>query len=104
MFDANRQRTTQTMKTINRRNFLKSTALTTAAFSLPARSWSQVEGSNSDVRVAIIGFGGRGQSHIGAFGKMDGVRITALCDADASILGKEVEKFKKNGKNVESFT
>ena len=92
------------MKSLNRRSFLKSTALTAAAFSLPARSWSQVEGSNSDVRVAIIGFGGRGQSHIGAFGKMDGVRITALCDADANTLGKEVDKFKKNGKNVEAFT
>jgi predicted dehydrogenase len=91
------------MKSLNRRSFLKSTALSAAAFSLPARSWAQVDGSNSDVRVAIVGFGGRGQSHLAAFGKMDGVRITALCEADANTLGKEVDKFKKNGKNVEAF-
>jgi predicted dehydrogenase len=92
------------MNSLNRRHFLKSTALTAAAFSLPARSWAQVEGSNSDVRVAVVGFGGRGQSHIETFGRMEGVRITALCDADETVLGKEVEKFKKNNKTVEPFT
>ena len=91
------------MKSLNRRSFLKSTALTAAAFSLPARSWAQVNGSNSDVRVAIVGFGGRGQSHIGAFGKMEGVRITALCEVDENTLTREVEKFRKTGKTVEPF-
>ena len=92
------------MKSLNRRSFLKSTALTAAAFSLPARSWAQVNGSNSDVRVAVVGFGGRGQSHIEAFSKMSGVRVAALCDVDQTVLGKEVDKFKKDGKSVETFT
>ena len=92
------------MKSLNRRSFLKSTAFTAAAFSLPARSWAQVAGSNSDVRVAVVGFGGRGQSHIGSCSKLDGVRITALCDADETILNKEVDKFRKNNKDVEAFT
>src|ERR1051325_3138027 len=34
---------------------------------------------------------------------MAGVRITAVCDADETILNKEVEKFKKNDKIVEPF-
>ena len=72
------------MKSINRRSFLKSTALGAAAFSLPARSWAQVNGSNSDVRVAVVGFGGRGQSHIEAFSKMSGVRVAGLCDVVTS--------------------
>ena len=73
------------MKSLNRRSFIKSTALTAAAFSLPARSWSQIEGSNSDVRVGVVGFGQRGQSHIEGFSKMSGVRVTALCDNNPSL-------------------
>ncbi len=92
------------MQNINRRSFLKSTAMVAAAASLPARSWAQVTGSNSDVRMAIVGFGGRGQSHISAFDKMDGVRITAFCDVDNGVLGKEIDKFKKAGKQVEQFS
>src|SRR5687767_12347089 len=89
------------MKSLNRRSFIKSTALGAAALSLPARSWSQVEGSNSDVRVAVVGFGGRGMSHVEGFSKMSGVRVTALCDVDSKILDKEVSKFKAQGKEVE---
>ena len=92
------------MKSINRRSFLKSTALGAAAFSLPARSWAQVNGSNSDVRIAVVGFGGRGQSHISAFSKMAGVRVAGLCDVDTTTLGKEIAKFKKDGQDVEQFT
>ena len=92
------------MKSLNRRSFLKSTALTAAAFSLPARSWAQVNGSNSDVRVAVVGFGGRGQSHIEAFSKMNGVRVAGLCDVDTTTLGKEIAKFKKDGQDVTQFT
>ena len=74
------------MKSLNRRSFLKRTALGAAAVSWTARSWSQIEGSNSDVRVAVVGFGGRGQSHIDGFGKLAGVRITSLCDVDSTVM------------------
>jgi len=92
------------MKRIDRRSFIKSTALAAAGASLSARSWAQVSGSNSDVRVAVIGFGGRGQSHLKAFGNMAGVRITALCEADSNTLGREVARMKDAGKDVEPFT
>ena len=88
------------MKKLNRRSFLKSTALTAATFSVPARSWAQVAGSNSDVRVAVVGFHGRGGDHIKALGKADGARITALCDADSDVLAGGV----KNIAGVESYT
>src|SRR5436309_2270504 len=88
------------MKNLSRRTFLKSTALTTAALSLPARSWGQVAGSNSDVRVAVVGFNGRGGEHISALSKADGARITALCDADEDVLARGVKKLG----NVESYT
>jgi predicted dehydrogenase len=92
------------MKSLNRRSFLKSTALTAAAFSLPARSWSQIQGSNSDVRVAVVGFHGRGGDHITGFSKLEGVRITALCDIDQDVLGAGQAKLKESGKDVETFT
>lgn len=92
------------MKSLNRRSFLKSTALTAAAFSLPARSWSQVEGSNSDVRMAVIGCGGRGSNHISEWAKMSGVRLTALCDVDSSHGRQHADQLKKQNKNVEVFT
>jgi predicted dehydrogenase len=65
--------------------------MTAAACSFTARSWSQVAGSNSDVRVAVVGVNGRGQSHIGEFKKMDGVRVVGLCDVDLDVLDKRAQ-------------
>ncbi len=92
------------MKSLNRRSFIKSTSLTAGAFSISARSWAQVEGSNSDVRVAVIGCGGRGKDHVSGFSKTSGVRITALCDADASHTAEHAAKLKDENKSVEVFT
>src|SRR2546421_9592505 len=91
------------MNKITRRIFLRNTALTTAAFSLPARSWAQVEGSNSDVRFAVIGFNGRGGDHIKEIAKVKGARVTALCDADENVLNGGVAQFQQDGKKVEAF-
>ena len=93
------------MKVLNRRSFLKSTALTAAAatVSWTAKSWSQVAGSNSNVRVAVVGFYGRGQDHIGGLTKVPGVRLTAFCDVDHNVLEKEVENFKKKGQDTEGY-
>lgn len=64
-----------------------------AGFGL-ALAWpgSKVIGANGDVRVGVVGVNGRGQSHMGAFSKMDGVRLTALCDVDPSVLDARVSK------------
>ena len=39
------------MKTIDRRSFLKTSLLTTAALSLPVRSWAQPVGANTIVQM-----------------------------------------------------
>jgi len=64
-----------------------------AGFGL-ALAWpnSRVLGANEDVRVGIIGVNGRGRSHMSAFAKMDGVRVTALCDCDPNVLDARVNK------------
>ena len=74
---------------IDRRQVLKYGA----GFGL-ALAWpnSRVLGANDDVRVGIIGVNGRGQSHMDAFSKMKGVRVTAICDADPAVLDARVNK------------
>ena len=91
------------MNKITRRTFIRNSAFTAAAFSLPARSWAQVDGSNSDVRFAVIGFNGRGGDHIKEIAKVKGARVTALCDADENVLNGGVAQFQKDGKKVEAF-
>src|SRR5436190_16558416 len=84
---------------LTRRSFLTRTALAGAALSLPARVRAQAPGANSDIRIGVIGFNGRGQSHISAYLGMKGVRIVALCDVDANVLEKGVKQLQ--GKNLE---
>src|SRR5258706_15173380 len=92
------------MKKLTRRSFLKSAALTGAAVSWSARSWSQIRSANDDVRIAVVGFGGRGQSHIADASKIKGCRITGLCDVDEGILGKEQKNQADKGVTVEAVT
>lgn len=92
------------MKHLNRRSFLKSAAVATAAVSWSARSWSQIASANDDVRVAVVGFGGRGKDHLGGLSKVKGCRIAGLCDVDDAILGKEKQNWADKGVTVEAFT
>ena len=89
--------------TPSRRRFLQTAALT-AASTWTARSWSQVAGANSDIRVAVVGFGGRGGSHISAFSSMKGTRLVALCDVDQKVLDGQVTKMsEKTGGDVKGY-
>ena len=81
------------MKNINRRRFLKTSFVSTAALTLPLSSWSQVKGANSDIRVAIVGFNAQGKNDLEEFRKVPGVRVVALCDVDKEILEREAKKF-----------
>ena len=92
------------MRTITRRNFLKSSAAAGAAMSFPASSWARIMGANDAIRLAIVGFNGRGKNHITEFGKVDGVRLIALCDVDRDVLAREAKKLADSGKTVETYT
>ena len=88
---------------VTRRSFLTKAALATATASFTARSWSQVPGANSDIRVATVGFNGRGNDHIKGLGETKGVRYTALCDADENVLKSGVDRLSKKGGQIEGF-
>ena len=89
------------MSTLDRRTFLKSSALIAAGAALPARSWGQVMGSNADLRVGVIGLNGRGRNHLSSLEKIPGVRVVALCDPDSAVLAKV--KAATNGGNVKTY-
>jgi predicted dehydrogenase len=106
------------MNKFNRRSFLKSSLLTTASFSLfpalgaeegaaskaAAPAASRPTGANGDIRFAVVGFGGRGMSHISGLREGKGTRLVALCDVDSKILDREVKKHRDRGEQVESYT
>jgi len=74
---------------------LKGSVAVAAAASLhgfTARSYGNILGANSDIRVGVIGFNSRGNSHIDAFSHMKGVRLVALCDADQNVLDRGVKR------------
>ncbi|MDO8543169.1 MAG: Gfo/Idh/MocA family oxidoreductase [Opitutaceae bacterium] len=90
------------MNALSRRTFLKTSAVATAATALSARSWGQVAGANSDIRVAVIGLNGRGRgSHLKSLLRIPGVRVVALCDADTGVLESAKGDVKKG--NVKTY-
>jgi predicted dehydrogenase len=92
------------MNKITRRSFLKRSALGAGLLSISARSWAQVAGANEDIRVAVVGFHGRGGDHIKEWEKIKGVRLAALCDVDSKVLDLAVGKVKGKGRDIEGYT
>jgi len=87
---------------LTRRNFLTKTALATGALTFSINK--RVLGANSDIRVAVVGFHGRGTDHISGLRNVKGVRLVALCDVDKHVLGNGVESAKNRGENVQGYT
>jgi predicted dehydrogenase len=89
---------------LNRRSFLKSSALGLAAAAFTARSWAQVAGANNEVRVAVIGLNGRGKNHLTSLAKVPGVRLVGICDVDILVLERTASELAKQGLTPEKFT
>jgi predicted dehydrogenase len=56
---------------------------------------SRVLGANEEIRVAVVGCGVRGGTHVAEFGRQAGVRIAAVCDPDrerVAAFAKRVEE------------
>jgi len=80
---------------ISRRRILKSAVAGATAVGLSrftALSYAQIAGSNEAIRMGVIGFNGRGNSHINAWRRIPGVRLVALCDADEAVLNKGYDR------------
>lgn len=86
------------MPDMTRRTFLDGLALSLAgtALAAPARSYSQIVGSNGRVNFATAGLNGRGRAHLSALANnASTARMAYCCDVDAHALAKfsgEAEK------------
>jgi predicted dehydrogenase len=91
------------MKRISRREFVKSSLAAGIAATIPYRIFSQVIGSHDDIRVAIVGLGGKGRDHVDNFRVLPGVRVVAVCDADSAALAAVVKQFEDRKEKVDSY-
>ncbi|TFG44682.1 MAG: gfo/Idh/MocA family oxidoreductase, partial [Candidatus Brocadiia bacterium] len=96
------------MSRMTRRSFMKGSLLSAAGISvastLASSARAQVRGANDDIRVAVVGFRGKGKGHVESFHKLDGVRVVALCDVDKTIIDREVKKFTDRNEKVDTYT
>src|SRR2546423_9143298 len=101
----------------NRRSFLKTSLLASTSLSaLPgfsaenearpkvASPKARVAGANDDIRYAVVGFNGRGKSHIEDLRGIKGTRLAALCDVDQSVLDRETKICRDRGQQLEGYT
>jgi predicted dehydrogenase len=80
---------------MNRRYFMMSTAAATATQAVRANP-----SPNDTVRVAVVGCGGRGNSHMGAWTSMPNVELAALVDVDDSHSERYVGTLQRQGKQA----
>src|SRR5690242_4347904 len=84
-----------TLSGMDRRYFLGSAVAAGVALASP----------NDTVRVACVGFRGRGKDHIKAYLAMPNVEIAALCDIDESILNAQVSAIENaKGRKPAAYT
>jgi predicted dehydrogenase len=86
---------------MNRKDFIKSTALAGVSFSLfPA---SNIFANGKDVpkvRLAIIGVGARGKGHLDLVLRRDDVELVAICDVDDRVIKESQDMISKSGKKM----
>ena len=88
------------MSQVNRRDFLKTSVVAGLGGAIP---FSRVRGANDDIRVAVVGIRSQGSNHIKWFGRIPGVRVVAICDADKSFLERERKKFAERNERVDTY-
>jgi len=88
------------MKSVTRRDFVKSSMAAGVALALP---FSRARGANGSLGVAVVGINGRGRRLSAGFHNIPGVRVVALCDVDGNVLAGEVKKFKDRNENVNAY-
>ncbi|MBN1362819.1 MAG: Gfo/Idh/MocA family oxidoreductase [Sedimentisphaerales bacterium] len=96
------------MGQITRRRFLKSSLIATAGAyaGLASRgSLRAAESSAAEVRLAVLGVGGRGSGHMREFQDLPGVTVVAVCDPDQRRVDQNVADYKRRyEKSVDGYT
>lgn len=89
------------MSRISRRAFLEDSLFAAAAATVAAQPLFQsaptwAADPSETLRVAVIGFRGRGGSHVSGFGKEPGCEIAALVDVDEVVLNNMADQIEKS--------
>ncbi|MHC4489908.1 MAG: Gfo/Idh/MocA family oxidoreductase, partial [Planctomycetota bacterium] len=82
-----KSKTTKKINTVSRREFLKSSVVTAAAFAVPTIVPSSVFGANAPsnrITIGSIGLGGMGTGNMKGFKGKSGSQVVAVCDVDAA--------------------
>lgn len=80
------------MNSLNRRGFVKGSALASAAFAISGtKSSGNIIGANDRVRIGVAGTNGRGQSHIEGWLSQSNVELAYLIDVDKGVLDKRMK-------------
>src|SRR3954469_16901121 len=91
------------MRSINRRDFLRDSALLSAVLAGTASTGGEAEaapavarkGNGDTLRVAVAGVRGRGRSHVSGFANRHGCVVTTICDADRGVIGNAMRTVAK---------
>lgn len=78
---------------MDRRNFIKSTAVTTAGLGI--LSSTDLFAKDGKVRLAFIGVGLRGRNHVAIALNRDDVEVVAICDTQEESLSQCRKQFDK---------
>jgi hypothetical protein len=84
---------TPTMNPTNRRDFIKSSAIGTAGFTIgamgfSAKSYAAISGANDRINYAVIGLRNQGTVHLSSLCSLKdshNVQLRALCDTDEAL-------------------
>ena len=79
------------MPTLNRRNFLQSTAAGAGLLLTGTVASGAIQGANDRVRIAVAGLNGRGRDHINGWLGQENVEIAYLIDPDEKVLAQTLK-------------
>jgi len=86
---------------MNRKEFIKNTALAGVSISLfPSTNIFAESNDAPKVRLAIIGVGERGKNHLDLLLRRDDVDLVAICDVDDRVLKESKEMINKSSKKM----
>lgn len=84
---------------MNRKEFVKTTAMATAAMVIPGKSLLAAN-TDAKVRIALLGTGLRGQNHLELLLRRNDVDLVAICDVNDVMLASARELITKSGKKM----
>ena len=93
------------MTSLTRRDFVRSTGLSSAALMAPMLKTNFANSPNETIQVAVMGIRSRGTAHARTLAKLPNVNVAALCDIDERLLPKLADDVEKiSGKRPRTET